>query len=113
MKASVVSKRTNLSYVFDIEEMGQKPQQDRLLTEMIVPDRILDCRLQTSPLPIIDCRCEMCKMRVGQILELLVTDLESMKYIPQWCNRTGNDFLEITCNRGVTRFLIRRQQKVN
>ncbi len=113
MKIGVVSNKTDLSHVFDLEEMIQKPLQDRFLSNMVIPDRILDCRLLTSPLPMIRFRCEMRKIVVGQILELLVTDLESRKYIPQWCNHTGNDFMEMTCNCGVTRFLIQRKQRLN
>lgn len=113
MKVGVVSKKTDLSYVFDLEEMIQKPQEDRFLSNMVIPDRILDCRLLSSPLPIIRMRCEMRKIVVGQILELLVTDLESRKYIPQWCNRTGNDFIEIPSTCGVTRFIIQRKQRLS
>ena len=53
MKVGVVSNKTDLSYVFDLEEMIQKPLQDRFLSNMVIPDRILDCRLLTSPLPMI------------------------------------------------------------
>ncbi len=109
MKIGVVSNNTDLSHVFDLEEIIQKSQQDRFLSNMVIPDRILDCRLLSSPLPIIKLRCEMRKIKVGQILELLVTDLESIKFVPQWCNRTGNDFIEITGNCGVTRFVIQHK----
>ena len=113
MKVGVVSNKTDLYHVFDLEEMVQKHQEDHFLSNMVIPDRILDCRLLSSPLPIIRLRCEMTKIADGQILELLVTDLESQKYIPQWCNRTGNDFIEIPSYCGATRFIIQRKQRLN
>lgn len=104
MNIGLVSNKTDIS----LEEVVPRTLWNHLLTHK-EPDRVLDCRLLYSPLPIIRLRCEMRKIEVGQILELLVTDLESKKYVPQWCNKTGNDFLEISGKCGVTKFVIQRK----
>ena len=76
-------------------EMIQRTEQEVPLQHLVPANKVLDCRLLSNPLPIIKLRCEMKQLEIGQRLELLLTDLESKKYIPLWCKRTGNDFLEI------------------
>ncbi len=110
LKVGLASEKTNFSFVFDLDKMEQENLIIDLLTHEIKPDRVLDCRLLSCPIPIICLRCGMKNISVGQILELLVTDLECIEYVPQWCNHTGNYFLEVTGKCGETRFFIRRNK---
>jgi TusA-related sulfurtransferase len=111
LKVGLASDKTDFSYVFDLDKMEQEHQIIDLLIHEIKPVKVLDCRLLSCPLSIICLRYGMKDISVGQILELLVTDLECIEYVPQWCNHTGNDFLEVTGKYGETRFFIRRNQK--
>jgi len=88
----------------------QRTKRNVAFPHKVQVDKVLDCRLLNSPLPIIKLRCEMKQLEIGHRLELLVTDLESKKYIPIWCKRTGNDFLEISGKCGVSKFIIYRKK---
>ena len=90
--------------------MLQRTEPNVAFPYAIEVSKVLDCRLLSNPLPIIKLRCEVNRLEIGQRLELLLTDLESKKYIPLWCERTGNDFLEISEKCGTTKFVIQRNK---
>jgi len=58
-------------------------------------------------MPILKLAGTMKKMKKGQVLELLGTDPGSKKDVPGWCKKTGNEFIEMTEDNGVYRYLIR------
>ena len=90
-------------------EEGQSIDQNTVLSQAVQVNKVIDCRLLSNPLPIIKLRCEINKMKIGQQVELLVTDLESKAYIPLWCKRTGNEFIETSGECGTIKFVIQRK----
>lgn len=112
MKIGVVSEKNDPSYYLNLAKMNNFTE-DKSLTKMGNPDMLLDCRLLSSPIPCIKFRYQMSKLAVDQVLTLLVTDRLSIEYIPKWCERTGNDYLELPCKCGMTIFLVRCQKKLN
>jgi tRNA 2-thiouridine synthesizing protein A len=59
-------------------------------------------------MPIVKLAKTMKKMSSGQVLEMIGTDPGSKSDVPKWCNKTGNEFLEMDEDAGVTRFFIRK-----
>ena len=106
MKIDIASYESDSTSDFKLVEIPQKIQQEILWIEK--PDRILDCRLLSSPIPMIRLRSEIKKIKIGHTLEILVTNLDSKEYIQKWCNKTGNEFLEFPEKCGVLRFRIQR-----
>jgi len=71
-------------------------------------DEQLDCQGLSCPMPIVKLAKTMKKMSSGQVLEMIGTDPGSKSDVPKWCNKTGNEFLEMTEDAGVNRFYIRK-----
>ena len=70
-------------------------------------DQTLDCKGLSCPMPILKLAGTMKKMKKGQVLELLGTDPGSKKDVPGWCKKTGHEFIEMTEDNGVYRYLIK------
>ena len=59
-------------------------------------DRVLDCRGQACPLPIVKTAQQMKKeLEPGQVLEVLATDPGVEPDMKAWSKRTGNELLSI------------------
>jgi len=71
-------------------------------------DEKLDCQGLSCPMPIVKLAKTMKKMSSGQVLEMIGTDPGSKSDVPKWCTKTGNEFLEMDEDAGVTRFYIRK-----
>lgn len=55
---------------------------------------------------------EMIKeLHVGQVLEVLTDYDGAMEDIPQWCNRTGNEFIGMNETEDFYKFYIRKTVK--
>ena len=63
--------------------------------ENINPDRTLDCRGDTCPLPLLKTKKTMADMTSGEILEVIGTDPGSKQDLPSWASRTGNAYLGV------------------
>ena len=50
----------------------------------------------------------MADMSPGEILEMQGTDPGSLEDVPDWCERTGNELLEVKEEGGVYRFFERK-----
>ena len=81
---------------------------DQVLAQPIVPGKSIDCIGFFCPIPIVKTREALRTMAVGQILEMLSDDPASDPDMRSWARRTGNALLEITKNRAVYRFLVRK-----
>ena len=106
MKVDIKPYKSDSTNDFKLVEVPEKIQRNILWIEK--PERSLDCRLLSSPIPTIKLRTEINKVQLGQTLEIRVTDLNSKDYIQKWCNKTGNKFLEFPEKCGVVRFIIQR-----
>jgi tRNA 2-thiouridine synthesizing protein A len=74
----------------------------------IVVDETLDCRGQFCPMPILETKKKMKSMESGQILEILGTDSGTVRDLPAWCKRTGNEYLGYEEREGVYHFFVKK-----
>ncbi len=56
-------------------------------------DVILDCYGLLCPMPIIQTAMKIKEMTVGQILEVVSTDVGIKEDMPAWCRQTGHAYL--------------------
>ncbi len=56
-------------------------------------DRTLDCYGLLCPMPIIKTANEIKKLKKGEVLEVLATDIGIKTDMPAWCKATGHEYL--------------------
>ena len=76
-----------------------------LITE---PDRVLDCRNLSCPLPVVKTAQVIRELESGQHLLVLATDPGFAQDIKAWSSRTGNDLVTLTEDGGAYQVLLRR-----
>jgi TusA-related sulfurtransferase len=69
----------------------------------------IDARGLSCPMPIIKTAQAVKTIRSGQAVELIATDVGSIKDVAAWCRATGNELIEQTSDGAVYRFVIRRK----
>ena len=69
----------------------------------------LDCQGLSCPMPILKLAKTMKKMNSGTVLKVLGTDPGSKEDIPKWCQKTGNEFIQMEENNGVLTFFVRKK----
>jgi len=74
----------------------------------IKPDVTLDCFGLTCPMPIFNATQKLKEMEKGQVLEVLATDEGIVADMPDWCARTGNEFLGSVEEEGEYRVYVRK-----
>jgi tRNA 2-thiouridine synthesizing protein A len=74
----------------------------------IKPDVSLDCFGLTCPMPIFNASQKMKELKVGQVLEVIATDEGIVADMPDWCKRTGNEFLGAFEEDGEYRVYVRK-----
>jgi tRNA 2-thiouridine synthesizing protein A len=79
------------------------------MTVVLKPDRVLDCRGQSCPAPVLRAREEIDRLQSGQVLQVLASDAASREDISRWARRTGHALLELREERGELSFLIRKK----
>jgi tRNA 2-thiouridine synthesizing protein A len=72
------------------------------------PDRILDCRHLSCPLPIVRTAQTIKELDSGQHLLVLATDPGFSQDIKAWSSRTGNALVTVTEEEGAFQVLLRR-----
>jgi len=75
---------------------------------MVKPDVTLDCFGLTCPMPIFNASQKIKTMEVGEVLEVIATDEGIVADMPDWCRRTGNEFLGTTEEDGEYRVYVRK-----
>lgn len=70
----------------------------------------LDCIGLYCPMPILNTRKEMDKLRVGEVLEVLADDPAAEDDLKAWAKRTGQKMLEIEKTEEGMRFLIQKEK---
>jgi tRNA 2-thiouridine synthesizing protein A len=78
------------------------------MTVVLKPDRILDCRTQFCPAPVLRARAEIDELERGQVLQIMASDPASREDISRWAKRTGHELLELREDGGELTFLIRK-----
>lgn len=74
----------------------------------IKPNKTLDCKGISCPMPLLKTKKAIDAMNSGEILEVLGTDPGSRNDIPGWCKRTGHEFLGEVEDAGFIRFYIKK-----
>ena len=77
-------------------------------SQLINPDRRIDCTGLFCPLPIVKTREAIREIAVGQVLEMLSDDPGSDPDMKSWARRSGHDLLEVTRDGAIFRFLVRK-----
>jgi len=97
----------------DLTVTGPTGPDDNDVNHMTIKaDMTLDCRGLSCPVPVIKVAKAMKDMDSGKIIEMLGTDPGSNEDLGQWCERTGNELLDITDDPGepgVKRYYVRRK----
>jgi tRNA 2-thiouridine synthesizing protein A len=71
--------------------------------------QMVDARGLSCPMPIVRTAQAVKGMPSGAFLELLATDVGSIKDVAAWCRTTGNELIEQTSDGALYRFVIRRK----
>ncbi len=69
----------------------------------------VDARGLSCPMPIVKTAQAVKPLQSGAVVELLATDVGSIKDVAAWCRATGNELIEQTSDGAVYRFVIRRK----
>ena len=69
----------------------------------------IDARGLSCPMPIVKTAQAVKAIPSGAVVELLATDVGSIKDVAAWCRATGNELIEQTSAGAVYRFVIRRK----
>lgn len=64
-----------------------------LIMSNYTPNRVLDCKGDACPMPLLKTKKAMAELASGEILEVVGTDPGSKNDLPSWANRTGNLYL--------------------
>ena len=78
------------------------------MTTVLQPDRVLDCRGQYCPAPVLRAREEMDQLLSGQVLQILCTDPASREDIARWAKRAGHELLALNEEDGSIVFYVKR-----
>ena len=73
------------------------------------PNRTLDARGDSCPMPLLKTKKVMAAMAPGEILEVLGTDPGSRNDLPSWAARTGNLYLGEEEDQGFIRFYLQKK----
>lgn len=71
-------------------------------------DRTLDCYGLLCPMPIVKTAQEFKKMKVGETLEVLSTDIGIKSDMPAWCKATDNEFLGLEEKEGEYKVYVKK-----
>ena len=74
----------------------------------IKPDKTLDAKGLSCPMPLLRTKKEINSIASGQILEVLGTDPGTKNDLPGWCERSGHKFLGAKDESGFIRFFIQK-----
>jgi len=76
--------------------------------DSIKPDKTLDAKGLSCPMPLLKTKKAIDSIQSGQILEILGTDPGTKNDLPSWCERSGHSFLGEKEDAGFIRFFIKK-----
>jgi tRNA 2-thiouridine synthesizing protein A len=69
----------------------------------------LDCKGLSCPMPMTKVAKAMKELNSGDALEMFGTDPGTKTDLPNWCTKTGNEFVEMTdLEGGITRMVVKK-----
>ncbi len=71
-------------------------------------DKVVDARGTSCPGPILAAKKGMPEVKVGEIMEVLSTDLGTQKDLPAWAKKMGHEYLGFVDDAGYARLFVRR-----
>jgi tRNA 2-thiouridine synthesizing protein A len=71
--------------------------------------QVVDARGLSCPMPIVKTAQAIKTLPSGAVIELLATDVGSIKDVAAWARVTGNELVEQRSDGAVYRFVIRRK----
>lgn len=78
------------------------------MSESSSPDRILDCRHLSCPLPVVRTAQAIKELDAGQVLLVMATDPGFALDIRAWSSRAGHDLVDVAEDGGAYHVLLRR-----
>ena len=69
----------------------------------------IDARGLSCPMPIVKTAQAVKALPPGAVIELIATDVGSIKDVAAWCKATGNELIEQSSDGAVYHFVIRRK----
>ena len=109
----------HIIYNYPYEEINQESLKDKVTTtegkqsvDVKFTGKIqktLDVRNVACPIPVVESRKALKKLKINQVLEILATDPGSKADIPAWVHITGQELISVEENepQGI-RFLVKR-----
>lgn len=73
------------------------------------PARLLDCRGQRCPLPVIELARAIGSVGSGEVVRVLADDPAAAGDIPAWCRMRGHEYVGSVAVGGATGYDVRRQ----
>lgn len=70
----------------------------------------LDTSGKCCPMPMVETNRTMKNLAVGDVLEIIATDIGTRTDIPSWCARSGQTLLSIVEENGVLRYHVRKEK---
>lgn len=78
------------------------------MTEVLQPDRVLDCSGLLCPLPVIRTSKAIKEIGIGQVLKVIATDPGAPADMEAWARQTGNELIDAHEEDGKYVFFFRR-----
>ncbi len=78
------------------------------MAEGLISSKLLDCTGLLCPIPVVKTSWAIKKIEVGEILEMVTTDLGAPPDMEAWARQTGHELLDQTAGNGEFRFWFRR-----
>jgi tRNA 2-thiouridine synthesizing protein A len=73
------------------------------------PDHTLDAKGLLCPQPVLKTKIEMDKLKRGQVLQVLATDLAAEPDIKAWARRTGNTYIGAETEGEVWKIYVKKE----
>ena len=70
----------------------------------------LDTTGKCCPMPMVESNKAIKSLALGDVLEIIATDIGTRSDIPSWCERTGQTLLSMTETNGVLRYVVRKDR---
>ena len=70
----------------------------------------LDTTGKCCPMPMVESNKAIKSLALGDVLEIIATDIGTRSDIPSWCERTGQTLLSMTDTSGVLRYVVRKDR---
>jgi len=70
----------------------------------------LDTSGKCCPMPMVETNKAIKALAVGDVLEIIATDVATLKDIPSWCERTGQTLLASSEHDQTLKFYVRKNR---